>query len=91
MITHDGGESKRSALPGTAVAVVTEAATEAPKAESVRGARQGTRCHGALRVQRPSPRRCRRHRRCSRRWHATVPSPAPDSETAFEGITTCVV
>ena len=30
---REGGESERSAPPGTAVAVVTDAATEAPKAE----------------------------------------------------------
>ena len=30
---REGGESERSAPPGTAVAVVTDAATEAPKAK----------------------------------------------------------
>ena len=52
---REGGESERSAPPGTAIAVVTEAATEAPKAESElrRGARPGTRYQGALRVRTP--------------------------------------
>ena len=39
-------ESELSAPPGTAVAVVTEAATEAQKAQLRCGAQQGSRCNG---------------------------------------------
>ena len=48
---RESWESELSALPGTAVAGVTEAATEAPKAEFRRGAR-GVKGRSASETQR---------------------------------------